>query len=345
MTIVKVEYNVSLKYFSTMRLVGSASMVVTVRNKREIIEACDLAAKNNQTVVMIGGGSNIFWQDSGFDGLLLLNKIKGFKIQKDGDGARITIGAGENWDEAVNRMVKKGFTGVEALSLIPGTVGGTPVQNVGAYGQEISQTLVNVEAWDNKAKEFVTINGKDCDFSYRSSRFKFGPDRGRFFISAITLKLAKGSPQPPFYPSVQNYFDELGIKSPSSSDLRQAVIQIRQAKLPDPKIVANNGSFFGNPIISLDQFENLKSHYPDIPNWPVEPGYVKLAAAWLMEQAGFKNYRDSATGMATWPTQPLVLVNENANSTADLLNFKQQIVDTVFQKFKVKLTQEPELLP
>lgn len=328
-----------------MRLGGNVHAVAVIEEAHEIPEAIKLAAENGWPVIMIGDGSNIFWQESGFDGLLLVNKIKGFKLSGGGEGALVTVGAGENWDEVVERTVTEGLTGIEALSLVPGTVGGTPVQNVGAYGQEISQTLVNIEAYDTQIGQFVNIPGPDCNFSYRSSRFKIGPDRGRFFISAITLKLAKENPKLPFYPSVQNYFETHNIKSPTPADLRQAVTQIRQAKLPDPRTVANNGSFFGNPIIPLDMFESLKSRYPDIPNWPVQQGKVKLAAAWLMEQAGFKNYRDGATGMATWPTQPLVLVNENAKSTTDLLNFKQKIVDTVFQKFEVKLTQEPELLP
>lgn len=336
--------NVPLSKYSTMGLGGLAAHLAEVYSREELQSALGWARERGLPALMIGGGSNVFWSDDGFPGLVLVNRVLGFDIKVAGGGAEVTIGAGEGWDSAVERCVKAGLTGVEALSLIPGSTGGTPVQNVGAYGQEISETLVHVEAYDTKASEFVNIHGDDCGFSYRDSRFKTGPDRGRFLITGIKLRLRKGNPKPPFYASVRKYFEEHGVHEYTPAALREAVIAIRTSKLPDPAKVRNNGSFFANPIVNEDKFLELRDKHPDIPNWD-SSGATKLSAAWLIEQAGFKDYHDEETGMATWPRQPLVLINEYAESTADLLAFKKKIVDAVQEKFGVTLRQEPEILP
>jgi UDP-N-acetylmuramate dehydrogenase len=241
--------------------------------------------------------------------------------------------------------VAAGLTGIEALSLVPGTAGGTPVQNVGAYGQEIAETLVSVEAFDTQANSLVTLAAADCGFGYRTSRFKT-TDHGRFFITSLTLHLTKGNPMPPFYAAVQSYFDAHNLTDFTPQALRQAVIAIRTAKLPDPAKVHNTGSFFANPVVAEGILRQLQANYTTVPYWETEqPGKVKISAAWLIEQAGFKDAHDDATGMATWPMQPLVLVNEHAKNTADLLAFKKRIIDTIQQKFEITLQQEPELLP
>lgn len=339
--------NVSLSGHSTMGLGGPAAYLADVTTLNDVPEALAWAQERKLPVIMIGGGSNIVWSDQGFPGLVLINKIPGYEVvEEDGEDVYLKIGAGEPWDSVVERSVAAGLTGIEALSLIPGTAGATPIQNVGAYGQEISQTLTTVEAYDTKASGFVTLAGADCGFSYRNSRFKTGPDRGRFLITGLTLHLRKGDPLPPFYASVQAYFEANDIKEHTPATLRQAVVAIRSSKLPDPAVVRNTGSFFANPIINDTQFFELHERFNNIPHWKVgDDGSVKLSAAWLIEQAGFKDYFDEATGMSTWPKQPLVLVNEKARTTADLLAFKQKIVDAVKSKFGVTLQQEPELLP
>jgi UDP-N-acetylmuramate dehydrogenase len=295
---------------------------------------------------MIGGGSNIFWRDEGFPGLVLVNHMMGFEIfEEDEQNVYVTIGAGENWDSVVARTVEAGLTGIEALSLIPGTAGATPIQNVGAYGQEISQTLTTIQAFDTQTGEMVTIPAADCAFGYRTSRFKT-TDRGKFFITAITLHLTHGSLQPPYYPALQQYLSDNAITEITPATVREAVIAVRNSKLPDPALVANNGSFFANPIISQGQLAQIQADTNlSVPHWPTQEGLVKVSAAWLVENAGFKDYHDSETGMATWPKQCLVLVNEAATSTAQLLAFKQKIVDAVQAKFGITLVQEPELLP
>jgi UDP-N-acetylmuramate dehydrogenase len=340
-----IRQNVSLRDYSTMRLGGTAAYLVDVHDRHEVEQAVAWAEEQGLPVMMIGVGSNIVWRDEGFPGLILVNKIMGFsEQQEDAENYFVTVGGGENWDSVVERVVAKGMTGIEGLSLIPGTTGATPVQNVGAYGQEISQTLVSVEAYDRQAKQTINIQNIDCGFAYRTSRFKT-TDRGRFFITSITLHLLHGNPQPPFYGALQQYFEEHGIHDPTPQVMRDAVIAIRTSKLPDPAVVANNGSFFANPIIDEGQLAQLQAKFPDIPRWPAGEGKVKIPAAWLVEKAGFKGVHDSETGMATWPNQALVLVNEHAQSTAQLLAFRQKILDTVKQQFDITLEQEPELLP
>lgn len=339
-------HGVTLADFSTMRLGGPAAHLAEIHSRSELTEALAWASSQALPVIMIGGGSNIFWRDEGFAGLVLVNKITGYEVfEEDEQNVYVTLGAGENWDSVVARTVEAGFTGIEALSLIPGTVGGTPVQNVGAYGQEIAQTLTSVEAFDVQSNTIVNIAASDCAFGYRTSRFKVA-DKGRFFITAITLHLTRGNLQPPFYPALQQYLTDHNITDTSPAAIREAVIGIRSAKLPDPALVSNNGSFFANPVVSQAQLAGIQAATGvSVPYWPTQEGLAKVSAAWLVENAGFKDYHDAETGMATWSKQPLVLVNEAARTTANLLTFKQKIIDAVQAKFNITLQQEPELLP
>ncbi len=337
--------NVSLSNYSTMRLGGIANFLAEARSREDLQEAYTWSKEHNVPVIVIGGGSNIVWKDSGFEGLIVVNKINGYSDIANGDTHTLTVGAGEPWDSVVARSVVAGLTGIEALSLIPGSAGATPVQNVGAYGQEIAQTLESVEAFDTTTGAFVHLKPADCGFGYRTSIFKTTA-RGRYWITAITLKLHVGNPMPPYYSAVQHYLDNNPTSEPITPlAVREAVIAIRSAKLPDVTKVANNGSFFANPIVSDEVVEHLLETHADMPHWPLENGGAKIPAAWLIEQAGFKDYHDPVTGMGTWPHQPLVLVNEHAHQAADLITFRDQIISKVQEKFGITLTQEPELLP
>jgi UDP-N-acetylmuramate dehydrogenase len=344
-----IQENVSLHDFSTMRLGGAARYLTTVTERQQISEAVTWAKNQNVSYMMIGGGSNIIWRDEGYPGLIIVNRIQRFEdFAEDETNHYVTVGAGEPWDSVVERTVAAGLTGIECLSLIPGTTGGTPVQNVGAYGQEIANTLMSVEAYDSQTNQIINIPASDCQFGYRSSRFKHGDDKGRFLISAVTLHLSVGNPLPPFYASLAAMLEERQISNPTPAQVRDCVIAIRNIKLPDPAVVANNGSFFANPIVDAMDFFELTERLEMgtvVPHWEMPDGRVKLAAGWLVEQAGFKGVHDSETGMATWDQQALVLVNEHAKSTADLLAFRQKILDAVRTKFGVTLEQEPELLP
>lgn len=338
--------NASLKDYSTMRLGGTARYVAEVANKEELQTALVWADEQNIPAIMMGDGSNIVWRDEGFQGLLIVSKIKRYEVleREDGD-VFITVGSGENWDSVVERTVKAGFTGIEALSWIPGTAGATPVQNVGAYGQEIADVFVSAEVYDRQTKSITFLSKYDLDFKYRSSRLKT-VDHGRFFIAAITLHLQKRNPEPPFYQVLERYLKEQGVEEFTPQVIRDAVIKIRTSKLPDPKKVANNGSFFSNPVVDEGTLIQIQGTYPDVVFWRLDAGRgIKLSAAWMIEKAGFKDFHDPETGMATWAKQPLVLVNEKATSTKQLLAFRQKIVEAVQKKFEVTLKQEPEILP
>lgn len=337
--------NVDLANFSTMALGGKVRYLVRVSNETELVEAISFAKANKLHSIIIGEGSNIVWQDGLFEGLVIVNDINYFDIHKETSNSYLlTVGAGEIWDKIVEQSTSKGLSGIEALSLIPGKTGATPIQNVGAYGQEISQSLVNIRGYDALENKFLTIDNKNCGFGYRTSRFKTS-DRARFYVTKVELRLKKTNPEPPFYKDVTNYFNDQKITDFTPETVRQAVIQIRKHKLPDPKTIHNCGSFFANPLISQESEQRLKTLFPDLVSWPTDNGLFKVSAAWLIEKAGYKNYHDQETGMATWENQPLVLVNEHAKSTNDLLLFKEKIVSVVQSRFGIELQQEPELLP
>jgi len=325
-----------------MRLGGTARYATTITSEDDLLQAIEWARQKQVIVRVIGDGSNIIWLDEGYPGLLIINKIKGCEILDD--NTYVLLAAGTNWDDAVAWSVKNGLSGLETLSLIPGTVGATPVQNVGAYGTEISDLFVSLRAYDTHQKSFVSLDHAACGFGYRTSIFKT-TGSGRYIITSVILKLNSQPPRPPFYDSLQTYLDKNSIRSYSAQIIRDAVIAIRSSKLPDPTKIANNGSFFANPVVDKPHYQKLLQDFPDIKAWQLPGGSVKLSAGWLVEQAGFNDFHDSATGMATWHAQNLVLVNEHARSTADLLAFKQKIVSAVYNKFAITLLQEPELLP
>ncbi len=336
--------NVSLGGHSTMRLGGTARFYCEVKNENDLKKALDFASKKDLRLIVIGDGSNIVWRDEGFEGLLVANRILGRDVlHEDEKTTTVRVGAGEDWDEVVEWAVKKGLSGIEFLSAIPGRAGAAPVQNIGAYGAEIAQTLTELSAYDNRGGDFSVLKNEVCGFAYRTSRFK-SVDKGRFIITSITLKLSKTMPAPPFYESLQKYLTDHKITEYTPRTIREAVIAIRAIKLPSPAKVANNGSFFTNPIIDKSQFEQLQQKYPDVKGWP-QDGKIKISAGWLLEKTGFKGVHDKETGMATWPESALVLINEHAKKTADLLAFKHKIQSKVQQMFGIALEQEPELLP
>ncbi len=343
---INIRQNISLKDYSSMKLGGKAKYLCQVTTRMDLLEALSWAQKNNLKTIMIGGGNNIIWSDDGFNGLLIVNKISGLKISNDRpDNFYLTIGSGENWDKIVEQTVNMGLTGIEALSSIPGTVGATVIQNIGAYGQEIVDSLLNVEAFDIKISDYVILSASQCLLGYRSSLFK-NHEPGRYLISAITINLKKQNPAAPFYSVIEEYIKEHQINEITPQILRQIVQNIRAAKLPDPNKIANCGSFFVNPIISYADFFLLqKTLNQQIPHWKHSEESLKISAAWLIEFAGFKDYHDWQTGMATWEKQPLILINEKAHSTADLEIFRDKIIKAVHQKTGITLIQEPEILP
>jgi UDP-N-acetylmuramate dehydrogenase len=278
-------------------------------------------------------------RDEGFNGIVIHDRIPGFEVILDEPGAStLKIGAGENWDTVVKRTVDMNLTGIEAMSSIPGTAGAAPVQNVGAYGQEIADSLISLEAYDIQTDRFVVLQSSDCGFSYRDSIFR-GSEAGRYVIITITIKLYKTAPEPPFYGAIQDYFDEHSITIFTPKIIRDAVIEIRKNKLPDPTVIPNTGSFFKNAIVEDWQLTDLKKEYPDIPTYDMSDGRFKIPTGWLIQQAGFKG--KTLHGMHVHDKNALVLINESAKSYADLAAARDEIIGTIRDKFRILIEQEP----
>ena len=331
--------NIPLKNFTTMRLGGNARFMTEVRSVEEIVTVCNNAAAQQVPIFVLGGGSNIIVRDEGFNGIVMRNRIPGFEVINDtASDTTIKIGAGENWDEVVRRTVELNLSGIEAMSAIPGTAGAAPVQNVGAYGQEIADTLVSVEAYDTQQQAVVTLQAADCGFSYRHSIFR-GDAAGRYIITSITLKLYKAAPQPPFYAAVQAYFDSHNITLYTPQIIRDAVIAIRKDKLPDPAVTPNTGSFFKNAIVEDWQFNELKATYPDMPSYEMPDGNYKIPTGWLIEQTGLKG--QTLHGMRVHDKNALVLINESAKNYSDLAAARDEIIGKVRDTFHILIEQEP----
>lgn len=328
-----------LKNYTSMRIGGPATYIVTAHNEQDVADAAAFALEKNLPLITLGDGTNVVFSDEGFKGIVVVNEIAGFTISPTGIA---TIGAGENWDETVAKTISAGFCGIESLSLVPGTTGATPVNNVGAYGQEISHTLVSVRAFDTQTNEFVELPNAECGFSYRTSRFK-NEDHGRFIITNVKLQLKPigETYEPPTYPSLTAELTKLNLEHPNPQQVREAVIAIRTSKLPDPKTTPNVGSFFKNPIVTKNAADQLKADYPNAPIYPHGENF-KVAAGWLIEQAGLKGYHQN--GITVYDKQALVLVNESASTFSELKKTYEHIQQVVYQKFNIQLEPEPELL-
>jgi len=322
-----------------MKLGGEARYMATADSASDVVSLYRNARKENLPIFVLGGGSNVITHDEVFEGIVLLNKIKGFEVISETDETTdVKIGAGEVWDEVVEKAIELGLQGIEAMSGIPGTAGAAPVQNVGAYGQEIADTLISLEAYDSKTDTIVTISADECDFSYRNSIFR-DKEKGRYCILNITLRLNKAEPKPPYYASLQKYIDENDIREVNLSVIRVAVLNIRSEKLPDPAELPSAGSFFKNALVEKWKLEELQKEYSDIPNYAMSNGRYKIPTGWLIDKAGLRGYRSH--GMRVYEKNALVLVNDSATGYDDLAAIREEIVQIVFDKFGIKIEQEP----
>ncbi len=331
--------NISLKNYLTMKLGGPARFIAIASSKDEIVKLCRNAKSQGLQVFILGGGSNTIAHDETYDGLVIRNRIMGKEIIADSPGeATLRFGAGENWDEAVQFSIEHGLSGIEAMSAIPGTVGAAPVQNIGAYGQELSDTFVELEAYDMELGELVTLDAESCQFAYRNSVFR-GEAAGRYAIVSVTLRFYKTSPLPPFYPAVEKYFEEHNITLFTATELRNAVMAIRAEKLPDPAERPNAGSFFKNAIIEGWQLDGLLKEYPDMPHYDLGDKRHKVPTGWLIEQTGLKG--KLLHGIRVHDKNALVLINESANSFADLEAARDEVRGAVRDQFRITIEQEP----
>ncbi len=322
-----------------MKLGGNARFMTEVRTPEEAVAAFRNAKAQSLPVFILGGGSNVIAQDAGFNGLIIRMRIPGFEVINDDlNSTTIKVGAGEDWDAVVKRTVDMRLSGIEAMSAIPGTAGAAPVQNVGAYGQEIADVLESLIAYDTQTDNFVTLLNEACEFSYRQSIFR-SSQIGRYIIVSITIKLSKNLPQPPFYEALQTYLDQHDVHIFTQEIIRNAVIDIRTNKLPDPKLLPNTGSFFKNAIVEDWQLTDLKANFPDIPTYDMGDGRFKVPTGWLIEQSGLKG--KVLHGIKIHDKNSLVLINQSASGYRDLANARDEIIDAVRNKFKIQIEQEP----
>ncbi len=299
---------------------------------------------------VLGGGSNIILPKDMTSFTVLKIENKGIEqVEDDKNSVVLKVASGELWDDVVAYTVDHNYSGIEALSAIPGTCGATPVQNVGAYGQEIKDVLVSIDAYDTQAGEMVSIANTECEFSYRMSRFK-KDWKGKYIITHIILKLSKNPPKLPDYPGVKKYFEDK--INPTLQDIRDAIIEIRWSKLPKPSAVPNCGSFFENPIVDKSIADTIKKDYPNMPTFsvPKRPDLlgknkidlVKIPAGWLIENAGLKGANFGSVG--TYEKNALVLVNLGSATQDDVISARDQIISTVYDKFGITLESEPEII-
>lgn len=331
--------NIPLKNFTTMKIGGPARFFTEVRTAEEVQAVYQNAKSKQIPVFVLGGGSNLIVRDEGFNGLIMRVRNTGFDvIADDPSSTTIKIGAGEIWDDIVKKSVEIGLSGIEAMSGIPGTVGATPVQNVGAYGQEVSDTLVSLEAYDTINNAFVTLTNEQCGFSYRHSIFR-GQEMGRYIITSVTLKLYKTQPKPPFYAALQDYLDANNITLYTHQIIRDAVLKVRESKLPPVEQKPSAGSFFKNAIIEDWQYKPIKEAHPDMPSYEMGDGTYKIPTGWLIEKTGLKG--KLLSGMRVHEGNALVLVNESATGYADLAAARDEIKRQVQEMFQITIEQEP----
>ena len=296
---------------------------------------------NNQELLILGGGSNILFTKD-FNGLVLRNEIKGFEIlSEDNTSVIVKTGAGEVWHEFVLNCIDRGYAGVENLSLIPGSVGASPMQNIGAYGVEIKDVFDSLEAFNIKTQEIHTFDAVACEFGYRESVFK-RKLKGEYIILSVSFRLLKNAAINTSYGAIESELVKMNISNPTIKDVSNAVIAIRSSKLPNPREIGNAGSFFKNPVVDQSIVNEILKTHPNAPNYPAELGKRKLAAGWLIEQAGWKG--KTIDNFGVHKLQALVLVNYGGATGQQIYDLSSAIINDIKEKFGVTLEREVNIL-
>lgn len=336
-----VQQNISLKPYNTFGIEAKAKEFVEVQSIEELILLCQVFNLSERKILVLGGGSNILLAGD-FDGMVIKNAIKGISIERETDEhVWVKAMAGENWHEFVLWCIGHQYAGVENLSLIPGCVGAAPMQNIGAYGVEIKQVFDRLEAVEIATGNLVTFTNEQCKFAYRESIFK-NEAKGKYVIVSVTFKLNK---QPQFnttYGDIRQTLDAMQVKELSIKAISDAVIKIRQSKLPDPAVLGNAGSFFKNPEVDKTVYDELKAKYPALVGYPTNNNRVKLAAGWLIEQCGWKGKVVGNTG--SHKDQALVLVNYGGATGSEIYQLALDIQASVKEKFGIEILPEVNLV-
>jgi UDP-N-acetylmuramate dehydrogenase len=336
-----IKENLSLKPYNTFGIDATTKYFAAFENVIELEEILNSKLKTQNSKLILGGGSNVLFTKD-FDGIVLKNEIKGVEIIKDDEEfIYIKAGAGENWHQFVLYCVENNYAGVENLSLIPGNVGASPMQNIGAYGVEIKDVFYELEAFHKHDRAVQRFSLKDCEFGYRESVFK-NKYKDQYVLTNVPYRLNKKPSFNTSYGAINQELEKMGVTQLTIQSISQAVINIRTSKLPDPKELGNAGSFFKNPIISNNQFNELKQTFPNIIAFPSAAEHTKLAAGWLIEQCGWKGYRKGDAGC--FPKQALVLVNYGNATGKDIYELSEEIIHSVKKKFGVVLEREVNII-
>jgi len=333
-----------LQRFNTLAVPARARFYVAVSNAQEIREALTFAEQHQLPILALGGGSNVVFSGD-YPGLVVHIKLRGIvPLDEDDASVWVRVAAGENWHEFVQHCLMMGCYGLENLSLIPGSVGAAPIQNIGAYGVELKDRMVELSAIDIRSGLSVTFTAEGCDFSYRDSVFKRSA-RDRYIITSVTFKLDRHANVVLDYPSLQQRLNTSGPTTGTITpeQVASAVISVRQEKLPDPAEIPNAGSFFKNPIIDAAQYALLRQRFSDLVAYPQANGRVKLAAGWLIDHAGWRGYRDGE--VAVNAKQALVITNPGRGTGAQVLALADKITRSVQQRYGVDLEIEPRVYP
>ena len=344
-----IQKNISLKDYTTFKIGGPAKFFCIVTNEDELIEAVSFSKKNKITFFVLGGGSNLLVADKGFDGLVIKMEMRGIVFQeeiiekvidkKDSDIVKVTAMAGESWDNLVSETIKRGFFGLENLSLIPGTVGASAVQNIGAYGSEAKDSIESVYVLDVIKDEYKTLKNIDCKFDYRDSIFK--KEFERFIVLSVTFILNKKGKLNLKYDDLQEYFKFKNINEPSLEQTREAIINIRNRKLPNLKEYGTAGSFFKNTVVSQTKAKELVQKFPEMVVREVNSKKVKIPLAWILDKVcGFRGVKKGNVG--TYKNQALVLINYGGATSAEMLALAQKMVDVVYEKTGIEIEPEVE---
>lgn len=337
-----IQHDISLKPFNTFGMAVRARHFCHLTAAEQLPELLRLAEYRNGPVLWLGGGSNVLFTRD-FDGLVVKLDNKGIRqLEADADHVIVEAAAGEIWHDFVCHSLQQGWYGLENLSLIPGTVGASPVQNIGAYGVEVKDAIHEVVCADlQRGGEIVVLSNADCRFGYRDSLFKHA-EAGRWLVLAVRFRLARRASLHMDYGDIRQQLESMGVSQPTAQDVSRAIIHIRSTKLPNPAELGNAGSFFKNPVVSAELAETLIARYPALPHYPAGPGQVKLAAGWLIDQAGFKGCRHGDAGVHA--RQALVLVNYGAASGEQIWQLANDIRQAVWERYQVQLEPEPVVL-
>ena len=333
-----IQKNILLKKYNTFGISVNAKRFISVDSVYELQQIL----KVEKDIFLISGGSNMLLTKD-IEKLVVHIDIKGVSIDNEDDNAAyLTVNAGENWHEFVLWCVSENYGGIENLSLIPGNVGTCPIQNIGAYGVEVKDTITKVEALDIETGKLVQFSNNDCNFGYRNSIFK-NEVKGKYIITSVSFKLTKNNHNlNSSYGAIETELSLKKISNPSLKDISEAVIAIRKSKLPDPKEIGNSGSFFKNPVITTTQFLKLQKEHANIPNYTISDREVKIPAGWLIEQAGFKGKRYGEFGVHD--KQALVLVNYGNATGEEIYQLAEKIKETIIKKFEITLEIEVNII-